>query len=68
MQNIHGIFTGYQDKKKGEAVQLVVMRNGEQINIESSMMQKEDNHLFKVNPNASKEQIMLREKWMKQLN
>jgi hypothetical protein len=64
MALIYKIYRSYPDKKVGTPIQLVLKRNGEKLEIQTSMIEKIDSHVFIVNPDATKEQIELREKWM----
>ena len=67
MKTIYKIYGNYIDKKSGTSIQLDLQREGQNLNIESTMIEKIDLHVFVIDPNADEEQISLRKKWMRPL-
>lgn len=67
LQNAQKVFGFVSKLKVGEKLKFSIMRNGEEKEVELTMKPRLIKHQFKVMDNPSKEQLELREVWMKNL-
>lgn len=67
-RNLRGVFEEiYSSHKLGDDVKVKVQRGKEIIDIEAKLVQRLDFYTFEVNENPTKEQLKLREAWLKNL-
>lgn len=67
LQSVQKIFTSISKFKVGDKFKFSVKRNGEEIEVELTAKPRQVRHEFKLMDNATKEQLALREAWMKNL-
>ncbi|MBD2753270.1 M61 family metallopeptidase [Spirosoma validum] len=69
METVGKIQADLKQLKAGDAYDLTVRRNGQDITVKPTMLEKEalKQYVFEPNPQATPEQIQLREVWMRNL-
>jgi len=65
--SLYVIYPIHIKKPHGAELELQIKRNGTVLNVKSNMLEKEDFHVFALNPNPSPSQLELRNKWMSKL-
>ena len=64
-KNIGAIYSGINRKKPGAVVNFTLARNSEEINFDYKLQPLRMSHLFELNNNASEQQLLLRQAWMR---
>ncbi|GAB4010814.1 peptidase M61 [Spirosoma migulaei] len=69
MDNIGKIQADLKKLKPGDTYEVTVRRNGQDITVKNAMLEKEGvkQYVFELNPQATLEQVQLREVWMRNL-
>lgn len=69
LQNLHPMLSELKEKEAGQPYELVVEREGEQMtfHLEKISIEKVKKHVFEVDPDATREQVRLRQAWMRNL-
>lgn len=67
LKNARQAFAKLANLKVGDSINFTLTREGKPIKVTSVLSARERKHVFETNPNATAEQLKLREVWMKNL-
>ncbi len=67
LQNVQMVFGKLRSLKVGDTINMTVKRGDKEIDLTATLQPRVIRHKFEVNPDASPEQLKLREAWMKNL-